>query len=345
MDIVNVVQSIKKYYKLNLEHNSYNELDLLLENNKPKHIIFVCLDGLGYNLLENTDFLKGNLFNKINTVFPPTTACATISLQTGLYPKEHGWIGWAQYFEIYDDVIELFTQKGHYNNIKYDLSIIDELKYKKYYENINNSKEFFPDFVEDGSKTFNEMLTKVEKHIESKENTFSYCYWTEPDHVLHHYGTKSESTIITIKELEKQLYEFSNKIKDATIIVTADHGHIDTKCISLQKYPELLDCLKSLPSIEPRCVNLFIEKDMHKQFINEVKPLLKYFDLYNKEEVKKEYFNKGNFTNPIINKFLGDYTLIAKDEYILSYDEVELIGMHGGKTLDEMEVPLIIINK
>lgn len=345
MDIVNLVQSIKKYYNLNNEHDTLESVDEILNLNKPKHIIFICLDGLGSNIINKANYLNQNVLSNINTVFPPTTACATISLQTGLYPKEHGWIGWAQYISEYDDIVELFSNLGYYTRIKYDLSFIKELEFNKYYKDINNSMEFFPSFIEGGSETFEITLNKVKTHINNNENSFSYCYWTQPDHILHETGINSDETNTIIKELDKVIHKFSNEIEDSIIILTADHGHINTENINLEDYPVLLDCLKSKPSIEPRCTNFFIEDDMHDIFLTEVKPLLKYFDLYTKEEMKNKFFNKGNYENKNINRFLGDYILVATDKYFLSYGFHDKIGMHAGETKDELEVPLVIINK
>ncbi len=343
-DIVNLVQSIKKYYNLNTIHKTNSKLDLLLKENKPKHIVFLCIDGLGYSLLNNANYLNSNLFEKIDSVFPPTTCCATISLQTGLYPCEHGWIGWSQYIKQYDDVIELFSETGFYSKIKYDLSIIEELKFKKFYEEINNSEEFFPDFVENGSKSLEEMLEKITLHINSNDTTFSYGYWTEPDHVLHNTGTTSKESLQEIKEIDNLIKDFSLSLKDTMIIITADHGHVDTEKINLHDYPLLLDCLKHLPSIESRCVNFFIEEDMHNQFLSEIKPILNYFDLYTKEEfLNSDFFNNG-IKNKILDDFLGDYIVIAKDKYMLVYKETDLKTMHGGGLKEEYEVPLIVIN-
>ncbi len=344
-DIVNLVQSIKKYYNLNNEHESNKQIDNLLKEVNPKHIVFMCLDGLGYSLLENTSFLKENLFQVIDSVFPPTTACATISLQTGLYPCEHNWIGWAQYIKEYDDIIELFSQCGFYNGVKYDLSIVEGLQYSKYYENIINSKEFFPDFVEGGSESLEQMLSKISKHINANETSFSYAYWTEPDHILHCNGTTSTKSVDEIKSIDKLIEIFSKDLTDTIVIITADHGHVDVEKIMLQNYPLLLDCLKHLPSIESRCTTFFVEEDMHDQFIREIKPLLKYFDIYTKDEfLKSKFFNLSNISTKVLD-FIGDYVLIAKDKYMLCYKETNLVSMHGGGLEEEMEVPIVILNK
>lgn len=305
----------------------------------------MCLDGLGYSLLNKTKYLNNNLFQKIDSVFPPTTCCATISLQTGLYPCEHSWIGWTQYIKEYDDIIELFSEVGYYNGIKYDLSIIEELKFDKYYDKINNSKEFFPDFVPNGSKTFKEMLKGINNHINDNETSYSYAYWAQPDSILHATGINSKKSNKEIKTLDKQIKKFASKLKDTMIIITADHGHVDVEKIYLHDYPLVLDCLKVLPSIEARCMNFFIEDDMHEQFKKEIQPILQYFDLYTQEEFLNSNFFKNGEINKKIYDFLGDYILIAKDKYMLLYKEKEIKTMHGGGLKEEMEVPLIVINK
>ncbi|HEY5960959.1 MAG TPA: alkaline phosphatase family protein, partial [Polyangiaceae bacterium] len=64
---------------------------------KPKHVIFVLLDGLGMNLLEQLppgSFLRANLRMPLRATVPSTTACALTSIATGTWPSEHGVTGW-----------------------------------------------------------------------------------------------------------------------------------------------------------------------------------------------------------------------------------------------------------
>lgn len=345
-DIVNLVQSIKKYYNLKQEYSSNEKVDEILSSNKPKHVVFVVLDGLGFNLINKAPFLNKNIIEKIDTVFPPTTACATITLQTGLYPCEHGWLGWCQYFEEWDDIIELFTGYGFYNRIKYPTDEIQKhITFKPYYENIKNNKIYFPKNIGGEATSFEEMLNIIKKDITNSDNSFSYAYWPEPDHVLHQKGENHTDTNSMIKHLDDLLEKFCNDLENTTIIVTADHGHIDTKSILLCEYPNILDCLKRLPSIEGRFANFFLEENCEEKFLESIEFLKPNFDIYKKEEfIKSDFFNLG-VHNKIVDKFLGDYQLVAKGEYILEYNKVTFTSSHAGGTTQEMEVPLVIITR
>ncbi len=344
-DIVNLIQSIKRFYKLHQEHKSNDLLDKFLETKQPKHVVFLVLDGLGYNLMAKTPFLKEHVFQKIDTVFPPTTACATISLQTGLYPCEHGWLGWTQYFKEWDDIIELFTGYGFYNRIKYPVEEINKnIAFNKYYNQIKNSKEIFPDFINGEATSFEHLLQLISNNINSNSTSFTYGYWTQPDKVLHQKGENHPETLETLLQIDELIKKYS-KYDDTVFIVTADHGHIDSESILLINHPKILDCLKCLPSIEGRFTNFFLEEDKETDFIKETKFLLKYFDIYKKEDFKKtDFFNFANH-HFIVDEFLGDYQFIAKDKYILEYDKVTFVSAHAGGTAQEMEVPLVIITK
>ncbi len=344
-DVVNLVQSIKKFYNLNNDHKTNELLDELLVEKNPKHIVFLVLDGLGHNLMNYTPFLNKHLFQKIDTVFPPTTACATISLQTGLYPCEHGWLGWTQYFKEWDDIIELFTGYGFYNRVKYPIEEINKnIIFKKYYDQIKNSKVIFPDFIDGEASSFEHLLQLITNNVKNNDTSFTYAYWTQPDKVLHQKGEKHSDTLNTLLEIDDLVKKYS-KIDDTVFIVTADHGHIDTESILLINHPKILDCLKCLPSIEGRFMNFFLEEGKEDYFIKETKFLLNNFDLYKKEEFKKtSFFNLGNH-HSMVDEFLGDYQLIAKDKYILEYDKVTFVSSHAGGTSQEMEVPLVIITK
>lgn len=350
-DLVTVVQSLKKYYKLENEHKTNLDLDSILESKKPKHIVFVCLDGLGYSLLNKTPFLNSKCVEKIDSVFPPTTACATISIQTGLYPCEHGWIGWAQYFEKYDAVIELFSGLNYSTfELNNPSEVNKDILFTPFYESITNNKKFFPKFDPNGYDTLDEMLNGVKKHINNNDTSFSYVYWDEPDHVLHLDGANGSDTIKMLNEIDNSIKNFSKDLKDTIVIITADHGHIDCEGLVLQDYPELLNCLKRLPSIEPRCINMFVKDNMDKQLIKECMKFEDSFDLYTKEEfLNSNFFNKGK-KHFKVNEFLGDYILIAKGNKFflggkptLNSDTSKYKSMHAGGTNLEMEIPLIII--
>src|SRR3990172_3184585 len=64
------------------------------------HYVFVLVDGLGMNLIEEQPtgaFLRNHLALELRAVFPATTAAALTSLATGLWPAEHAVPAWWTY--------------------------------------------------------------------------------------------------------------------------------------------------------------------------------------------------------------------------------------------------------
>ena len=89
--ILSVSSSIMKYYHLNSKYKSLSELDYILNNNYNV-IIFLILDCVGTNIIENNlgkdSFLRKNLLTNVTTVFPPSTAAATTAFHSCLSPLE-----------------------------------------------------------------------------------------------------------------------------------------------------------------------------------------------------------------------------------------------------------------
>ena len=116
--ITNVACSILKYFKCNYYHKTIKILDEILSQKKPNNVILILFDGLGSKLLDKSlskdSFLIKNRIKEITSVFPSTTASSTLSIQTGLNPSEHGWLGWFNYISPIDSVIQLFwdVEKG-----------------------------------------------------------------------------------------------------------------------------------------------------------------------------------------------------------------------------------------
>ena len=50
--IVSVSNSVLKYFKVKCNHNSLKYLDDYLLLSKPKNVVLVLFDGLGYNILK-----------------------------------------------------------------------------------------------------------------------------------------------------------------------------------------------------------------------------------------------------------------------------------------------------
>ncbi len=135
--------------------------------------------------------------------------------------------------------------------------------------------------------------------------------------------------------------------KRTLVIVTADHGHMDTKGVALTDYPGICECLSRLPSIEPRALNFFIKPGMEEQFVNEFKRKFseKYMLLTKAEVLEKKLFGEGA-EHPAFRDMLGDYLAVAIGDLCIYNTRKEadfFIGAHAGLTEEEMTIPLILI--
>lgn len=128
------------------------------------------------------------------------------------------------------------------------------------------------------------------------------------------------------------------------VIVIADHGHIDVTNKYLIDYPDILDCLETLPSLEVRTLSFQVksEKEMcFKQLFDQ--SFGKDFKLYTKQEaIDMHLFGYGK-EHPLFRQFLGNYIACALTNVCLVYDKTHaLAGHHAGMTKEELEIPLIL---
>lgn len=356
--ITNLSNSILKYYNAETFHNSLELIDRELEFNKPKNVVLILLDGLGSKILEEhlneEDFLYKYGRESIFSVLPTTTAAATTSVMSGLNPCEHGWIGWDVYFNDINKIVTLFTNKikdseqfaEEYNVAR------EKMPYKDFCELIKeknsdvNAVKLFP-FGNDKYASFEEAMQKVEKLCNNGEKNFIYVYNDNPDKIMHQTGTISDETHKTIKELNYNIEKLSSKIQNTTIIVIADHGHIDSEPIYLTDYPQILDTLRMDISVESRACAFFVKKDKIKQFEELFfQNFSKYFTLYKKSEVIKENMLGVGTENKYFQDAIGDYMAFGiSNKYFRSNKECKkFVSQHAGITNDEVLIPLIIKN-
>lgn len=147
--------------------------------------------------------------------------------------------------------------------------------------------------------------------------------------------------------MERQVQELCRELQNTIVIVTADHGHMDSKGAALVDYPKITECLVRMPSIEPRALNLFVKEEKKEQFLYEFqKEFGSKFLLWTKEQVlENNLFGTGE-EHPNFRGMLGDYIAIAVDDLSIYNTREEadfFIGVHAGLTEDELIIPLIVV--
>jgi len=99
--ITNLANSILQKWGLPINGGTLELLDPYLVRDY-KNIVVFLLDGLGKCIIERicekNGFLNSHLAGTFSSTFPSTTVAATASVDSGLAPCEHGWLGWTCYF-------------------------------------------------------------------------------------------------------------------------------------------------------------------------------------------------------------------------------------------------------
>lgn len=361
--------------------SKYNKLSLLdtKELSETENLVLIIIDGLGYDFLisqQNDSILHKNLKGYLTSLLPSTTATVLTTFLTGVSPEVHGVTGWYMYLKELGSIISSLpleirgTKKTQFyvdlnpgnlfykNNI---FNLINRDSFLIYPEDIVNSA--FTNYYSNKSQKiayknitnfFEKINVCLKQHSTGKKFIFSYI--TEFDSSAHEYGVNSAETLsyyqIILKELEKFLQ--SSRLENTKIIITSDHGFIDTDenhFINLNNYPEINECLTLPLCGEPRFAYCYVRPSKTKLFEKLILDNFKdSIDLQKSEYlVKNHYF--GLFTpDKKLYDRIGDYTLIMKENYIIKdfiYGEkIKFsIGNHGGVSNEEALVPLIIINK
>lgn len=361
--LVALSNSFLKFYGVKTFHPSLPELDAKLNSKKYQNIVLLILDGMGINVinehLDDNSLIKSHIAHQIYSVFPPTTTAATTAIHSGMSPLEHGWVAWMTYYKEYDRCIENFLNTDYYTGeqLTTPFPCDDILKYRDIYSRIveqNPDLEFHkinPPFdSEDGVKSFNQMCKKIAEQVTANnKHKFIRAYWNDPDHTMHHFGVTSKEAKSVMKDIERNLKHLCSKLKDTLIVITADHGMIDTQNVTLNDYPDICDCFIRPPSLESRVVTFAI-KDTHK--VEFAKLFNKYFGndfkLYTKQEFMSSGLLGSGTPHPKVDDFIADFVAISTSAKSLHYvidcmDKTKLIGEHAGISEQEMKIPLIFI--
>jgi len=351
--VVSLANSIRKHFDLEVYHNTLSDLDDVLKKDY-KNVVVILYDGMGSHIFKKV--LRNSFFNKhfkrsISSVLPSTTTASTTSIQTGLYPSEHNWLGWNIYLEPIDEIFTLYTNKikdtdidvrdYHVGNryIPYK-TIVDEINEKGKYE----AYALFP-FGDDCYNDVSSMYERIIDLTKTPGKKYIYAYYDNPDALMHDYGIGSFEMKENIKMLNKKTKEMCEKLEDTLVIVTADHGHINVKDINLDNYPDFKATLNGDIALEGRCCSFRVnDKEKFELLFN--KYFSKDFILKTHDEALNEKIF-GDGTNKYLDSTVGDYIAIATTDKMFSYKERDVVfkSAHAGITIDEMEVPLIIIER
>jgi alkaline phosphatase len=165
---------------------------------------------------------------------------------------------------------------------------------------------------------------------------------------MHDLGTTHEKITEDIKQINDEVEAMCDELADTLVIVTADHGLVDTEWRFITDYPEIEICLLRNQSIESRAMTFFIKDGMNAQFET---AFSKYFKdcymLMSRQEVLDTHLFGNGAPHQRSLGFIGDYLAIAKGNISIecnkSAEHDSVKAAHAGMTVDEMNVPFIVV--
>ncbi len=380
--LVNLSNSILARFSTPASANTLKLADGYLEG-EYKNIVLLVLDAMGISILEKhldkNSFFRKHLVGGFDSVYPPTTVAATTSLLSGLYPCEHGWLGWDMYYPKLDKNVTVFTntdqlvekegavpesESANGEKIWEEASLKEVLPaaqfhcgftytpYQNIIDKINTaggnayfSMPFMPPFPQD----LDAILKRIGELCAAPERKFIYAYWNEPDSTMHRTGTESKESHQVILELEKKIEEFVVGLSDTLLLITADHSHIDCQNLCILDYPKVMEALERMPAMEPRTLNFFVKKEYQDSFPAIIREAFgDKLLLFTKEEVLSgKLFGIGKEREDL-QDLIGNYIAVSTSDtalFLTHYEAQTMPGGHAGMTEEEYKIPLIVIEK
>ena len=336
------------------------ELDKLLRKNY-KNVVVMLSDGMGTSILKKhlpaDAFLIRYFQTTISLVFPATTTAATVTMESGLSPIEHGWLGWRLYFDEVGANVDIFPntlpETDGVPAADYHVAW-RYLPYKSVQEKICEAGRAeayrISAFSSWHSQSVEEICDSVASLCGRDGKKYIYTYWHQPDYDIHGFGTQHEQITADIRQINELVEKMCAALSDTLVIVTADHGLVDIEWRYLSEYPQIMTCLERAPAVENRALSFFVKPDRKRQFETEFKRHFgDCYRLFTKDEVLSlKLFGQG-MPHPRSLDFIGDYLSAA-----IGNTAIDLTppingeaskAAHAGLTEDEMEVPFIAIER
>lgn len=340
-----------------------------------RNVVLLVIDGLGYHYLRNSgqaDSFRAHLLGGLTSVFPPTTAAAITTFLTGTAPQQHGLTGWFVHFRELGDILAVLPFTSRHGGAPLSgpgLDVATFLGHTPFFDRIPvRSHCVAPRFI--AHSPFNRAHTgKSEVHAyvtlsecfdavtaivqQGRDRQYVYAYWPELDALAHRHGIGSLEVENHLAELDSAFRDFLQAIAgtDTTVLVTADHGFVDSSTesrLELADHPRIADSLVMPLCGERRLAYCYIHPEKGRQFEAAVHEELagKAVLWRGRDLIGAGFFGLGA-PHPRLADRVGHYALAMTGNYTLQDDvpgeeRYVHVGNHGGMSEAELLVPLCV---
>jgi hypothetical protein len=338
-------------------------------------VVLIVVDGLGYEFLRRAEHgrvMRAHLRRSMTSVFPPTTAAAVTTYLTGLAPQQHGLTGWFMYFRELGSVVAVLpftTRLGGHPLTQSGVRAATLLGHTPVFDTLHGSSVCVtPAHIADSE--FNRahcgraeprpygslagFAAEIERAVKQRPSPgFVYAYWPELDRLAHVEGIASDAVARHLGELDAAYEELLDKLAGtgALVFLTADHGFVDIppeNIVRLADHPRLAETLLLPLCGEPRTAYCYVaagrERDFRRYIETELADAAVCVD--SAALIDAGYFGPGA-AHPRLAERVGRYTLLMRDgrailDRLPGESPRTPLGMHGGGSLAELLVPLLL---
>ncbi len=335
-----------------------------------RHVLLLVVDGMGMAFLARQDGpLRRCLRAELTSVFPSTTASAIPTFMTGLAPQQHGLTGWHMYLREIGAVVAPLPfrlRTGRQSLREAGVSAASLFGLTPLFERLQRAGHVVsPEQIVHsdfnlaiagpaqryGYGSLEEMFAVLADLLRREAPSYIHAYWPQLDSLAHAHGIDSPQVIDAFNALNASFTRLIEAARDSVIIVTADHGFIDSppgETIDLDDHPALRDTLLLPLCGEARASYAYVRSGREADFKGYLaEQLADRVRVFKSEALVREgWFGPGD-PHPALRDRIGDYLLLPRGRAILrDWLRGEMpythIGVHGGASAAEMTVPLVV---
>ncbi len=325
-------------------------------------------------------------YNPITSVFPTTTVAALGSVNSGVTPSGHGLLGYTVFLPEFDMVAEMIRWGPLNRRVSFadpefgkapEAFFWAETMYARL-QAAGVKRTFAVNPIGFSGTALTRMLHQHAAYAgfvatsslgpivarllaESSDLTYVYAYWPTVDTIAHLVGPLTPEHGAEVAAFDFQFGRLLRSLPAngrTLVMVTADHGHVDTvpeEAVQFGAHPELMGMLKVSPAGERRAVYLHPKPGATtevaayaRERLRDVAPAM-----LRDDAVALGLFGPGALSERAAGR-IGEVLLFPRGnlQMVAPIETVDgappprssvFRGLHGGLTADEALVPLLAL--